>query len=193
VKELSDIRKFVMDGVLAAREVQDVGRSMDLQGSELVKLSAPTESTDPSWYPNHIVVAARRMASVYLRLYLFENQVRDLIAKVLSEARGPEWVTTLPDPILREANRRRTEDGVAKFHQPRGDALLNYVSLTDLGKIIDQNWAEFEDVLYTRAWVSAKFEDLRLTRNAVAHMGDVSDEDLQRLDIILRDWNRQVG
>lgn len=192
---MREIKRFVFEGVLASKEVQQVGKNLGLGETDLVATSIASESTDPSWYPQDLVVAARRMAQVYFRLYLFENKVTRMVDRVLTESKGDNWFEppTVPKPIVTEATRRREEAGMARFHTPRGDKMIDYVSLPDLGKIIEANWADFELILYRKEWMLGKFEDLRLIRNATAHMGEVSNDDLARLDVILKDWNRQVG
>jgi hypothetical protein len=191
---MDKLKKFVFDGILAAKDVQDVARSIQTE-TDLIRLATLEEATDPAWYAQDLVAAAHRCAPVYYRLFLFENKVRRLFETVLTEAKGPDWFnsTAVESRIRESARNRMEEEGAARFHGRRGGRLLSYVMLNDLGKIIDDNWKEFEDVLYRRDWVKGKFEDLRLTRNAVAHMADVGDDDLERLDVILRDWNRQVG
>jgi hypothetical protein len=189
------IKQFVFEGVLAGKEVQHVAKNLGLGESDLLTTSLASESTDPSWYAQDLVVAARRMSQVYFRLYLFENKVTQMVDRVLSESKGDGWFQTgvVPEPIVKEATRRREAEGMARFHRRQGDKLVDYVSLPDLGKIIEANWTDFETILYRKEWMLGKFEDLRLIRNATAHMGEVSDDDLDRLDVILKDWNRQVG
>ncbi|HEX9429264.1 MAG TPA: Swt1 family HEPN domain-containing protein [Candidatus Bathyarchaeia archaeon] len=191
---MEDVKKFVLDGALASKEVQDVGKTIDLGGAQLVTDALPAESTDPSWYPQELIVDARRMAQCYVRLYLFENKVRQMTDTVLSESHGTDWFDNVVDSgIHKEAVRRQEEIGTARFHGRRASKPLDFVGLPDLGRIIVDNWPDFEDILYRKEWVTSRFEDLRLIRNATAHMGAVSDDDLHRLDVILRDWNRQVG
>jgi Swt1-like HEPN len=132
---------------------------------------------------------------VYYRLFLFENKVRRLTERVLIESKGDDWFDgpAVPEPIRDRAKEVMEKEGAARFQSIRGANPLNYCFLPDLGKIIDENWADFEEVIYRRDWAMGKFEDLRLIRNAIAHMSDVAEDDQERLDIILRDWNRQIG
>jgi hypothetical protein len=191
---MDHVKKLVFDGILASRDLEDLSKSLPTHGQPLIARTSFTESTDPSWYPVSLVAAASRMADVYYRLYLFENQARRLIESVLEESKGPNWWETCVDKQVRDkASFIRKEEAEAKFHHPRGDKLIDYVSMPDLGKIIEQNWGDFEDILFRKEWALGKFEELRLTRNAMAHMSDVSPDDLVRLDVILKDWNQQVA
>src|SRR5438094_725545 len=79
------------------KEVQDVGKTLDLGGAKLVADSLPGESTDPSWYPQELIVSARRMAQCYVRLYLFENKVRGLVDSILAESHGSDWFEKVVD------------------------------------------------------------------------------------------------
>ncbi len=60
-------------------------------------------------------------------------------------------------------------------------------------KVIEENWVEFEPILFQTHWSIGKLQELRLTRNSVAHMGEVTDDDIARLDLVIRDWNHQTG
>jgi HEPN superfamily Swt1-like protein len=191
---LSSVKRLVFDGILASKDLEELARTLPTQTGPLVSSETSEEATDPSWYPAPLVAAANRVSRAYYRLYLFENQVRRLIESVLLEAKGAAWwEDCVPEPVRNEAVRKRDEEGGARFHHPRGDKLIDFASLRELGKIIEQNWGDFEDILYRKEWVLGKLEELRLTRNAIAHMSDVAEDDLSRLDMILKDWNRQVG
>src|SRR6267143_6793028 len=109
------ITQFVFEGVLARGEVQQVAKSLGLGETDLIGTSIASESTDPSWYAQDLVVAARRMSQVYFRLYLFENKVTQMVDRVLSESKGDNWFeTAVPPHIVTEATRRREAEGMAR-------------------------------------------------------------------------------
>lgn len=193
-KEIEKVKGFVFNGLLTSRELEELGETLLQLDSPLVNIPDPTDSTDPSWYPPDLVEAAQRMTQVYFRLYLFENQARRLIRSVMEEAKGPDWFNNhAPDGLRTRVQKRQEAEEYARFHSQRGDDSLEFLTLPELGRIIEHNWEEFADILYRREWMLSKFEELRLTRNATAHMGVVADDDLKRLDVILNDWIRQVG
>jgi len=134
------------------------------------------------------------MTQVYFRLYLFESKLKRLVESILSQADRDGWFEHyVPEPVRKEAARKRAEEGMAKFHAARGSEKLAYLSISDLRRVVEANWVLFESRLYQKDWALGKLEELRLTRNAMAHMGDVSDDDLIRIDVILRDWNIQTA
>ena len=187
------IRNFLFDGITIARDLERVGATLGDDGG-LVELAEETDATDATWYTEVALERAKRCARVYYRLHLFENSVRSLIDDVLREGVGDDWFEKCVDPAtIKRSSRIHEAEGAARFHSSRGDEDLNYVGFPDLCTIITDNWEHFEELLYQKDWVIGKFNDLRLTRNSIAHMGDVSENDLQRLDLHLADWNQQVG
>jgi hypothetical protein len=134
------------------------------------------------------------MSPVYFRLYLFENKLRRFVEEVLVESKGPGWFeVAVEEKVRKEAKRKFDEEGAARFHGHRGDDLPSYLGVSDWMKIIEDNWAEFEPLLFKTHWSLGKLQELRLIRNSVAHMGEVTDDDIARLDLVIRDWNHQTG
>jgi len=194
VSRLARVKRFVSDGALAVAELQETSKTLGLDPAGVVAVSFASEATDPSWYPQEDITSARRMTQVYFRLYLFESKLKRLVESILSQADRDGWFEHyVPEPVRKEAARKRAEEGMAKFHAARGSEKLAYLSISDLRRVVEANWVLFESRLYQKDWALGKLEELRLTRNAMAHMGDVSDDDLIRIDVILRDWNIQTA
>lgn len=140
------------------------------------------------------VIISKRMASVYVAITSFENMVRDFIAKTLSEERGEDWwEKSVSDGIRKKAESRRKEEEKIKWHQQRGDRLLNYTEMGDLNNIIQQNWNEFEDYLISLDWARQIINTLERSRNVIMHGGELGDRDIERVGTNIRDWINQVG
>ena len=78
------------------------------------------------------VIISKKMASVYVAITSFENMVRDFIAKTLSEEKGENWwEESVSEAIRKRAESRRKEEEKIKWHQLRGDRLLNYTEMGD--------------------------------------------------------------
>lgn len=191
---LRQFRHFTFEGALATRELQSEGKRLGLRAAELVTVATTNETLDPTWYSPDLVAAARRMSPVYVRLYLFENKLRRFVEGVLRDSRGADWFErSVPERMRKEAARKQKEEGAARFHGHRGPDLPAYLGVSDWMKVIEENWGDFEPVLFQSHWSLGKLQELRLTRNSVAHMGEVTDDDIARLDLLIRDWNRQTG
>ena len=140
------------------------------------------------------VIISKKMASVYVAITSFENMVRDFIAKTLSEEKGENWwEESVSEAIRKRAESRRKEEEKIKWHQQRGDRLLNYTGMGDLNNIIQQNWNEFEDYLISLDWARQIINTLERSRNVIMHGGELGDRDIERVGTNIRDWINQVG
>ena len=140
------------------------------------------------------VIISKKMASVYVAITSFENMVRDFIAKTLSEEKGENWwEESVSEAIRKRAESRRKEEEKIKWHQQRGDRLLNYTEMGDLNNIIQQNWNEFEDYLISLDWARQIINTLERSRNVIMHGGELGDRDIERVGTNIRDWVNQVG
>lgn len=141
----------------------------------------------------HIEIA-KKMASVYVVITSFENMVRDFIAKTLSEAKGEDWwEKSVSEKIRKNAESRKKEEEKIKWHQQRGDRLLNYTEMGDLNSIINQNWENFEDYLVSLEWARQIINTLERSRNVIMHGGELGERDIERVGTNIRDWINQVG
>lgn len=142
---------------------------------------------------NHVMIS-KKMASVYVAITSFENMVRDFIAKTLSEEKGEDWwEESVSEGIRKKAESRRKEEEKIKWHQQRGDRLLNYTEMGDLNNIIQQNWDNFEDYLISLDWARQIINTLERSRNVIMHGGELGDRDIERVGTNIRDWINQVG
>ena len=139
-------------------------------------------------------IKAQRMGRVYELLYRLENSMRELIESTLKEADGlQEWTDAIDPRLLKRAEGRRDQDQAARWHGPRGGTILSYLDFPDLGAIIQDRWEHFEDLLGDRRWADRYFDEMNPTRRALAHTGDLTDLDVQRLEMKVREWLRVVG
>ena len=140
------------------------------------------------------VKISKKMAAVYVAITSFENMVIDFIEKTLSEEKGEEWwKTCVSEAIRKKAESRRKEEEKIKWHQQRGDRILNYTEMGDLNNIIAQNWEKFEDYLNNLEWARQIINTLERSRNVIMHGGELGDRDIERVGTNIRDWVNQVG
>jgi hypothetical protein len=139
-------------------------------------------------------IKAKRMGRIYELLFCLENSMRELIERTLKEADTlADWTDGINENILRSARKREEQDQEARWHGPRGESILNYLDFPDLGGIILDRWDDFQDLLGDRRWVERYFSEMNPTRRALAHTGDLTDFDVERMEMRVREWLRVVG
>jgi hypothetical protein len=140
-------------------------------------------------------VQARRMGEVYELLYCLENSVRELVERTLREAFGDAswWAAGVPERVRKSADGRKEDDLKTPWHGPRGESPINYVDFPQYADIIGEQWEHFADLLGDRDWVIRYFSEMNHTRRALAHTGTLTEMDVERLDLRVREWLLVVG
>jgi hypothetical protein len=140
-----------------------------------------------------VVRKAEAAAEGYRLFFVFEAYVRDLVVEVLSKDNLADWWARVPKDVQDEvAKLEETEE--AKRWMALGSrdksALLTYPQLL---KVIEHNWKpQFEELLRDRSLI----QEARLIahlRNTLCHMTPISEEEMERIRQVLRDWFRMVA
>jgi hypothetical protein len=189
----AEVQAFLFRAAATNGHVEELNDAGELLGP-----SDPVAASENEILTNFslaIRLVAHRMARVYELLFCFENSVRELIEDRLKEAHGVEtwWVDGVPDDIRRSAESLKHKERQTPWHGPRGGSLLAFVDFPILGRIITESWEHFEDLLGKESWVSSLFEEMNQSRRAIAHTGVLTQHDVERMELRVRDWLRVVG
>jgi hypothetical protein len=164
----------------------------EVASSELeadVQRRMPLESIDDA-----LVMAARKMSSVYVAIAAFENSVRAFVEERLLEKVGAHWWdNAVSDEIRKQAENRKKDEEQIRWHGSRGTSQLSYVQLGDLASIIQRNHAAFKELVPSVEWAREIFRSLERSRNVIMHSGQLKMGDVERVAMNIRDWIRQVG
>ena len=137
---------------------------------------------------------ARLMSVVYAAIAAFEHSVRIFVSRVLIDGLGEDWWTEgVSEKIRKFAEARRDEEEKTKWHGVRGTDLLGYTELGHLPNIMQQNWELFEPYVRRLDWATSIFGTIERSRNVIMHSGNLEMPDVERIGILMRDWNKQVG
>ncbi len=188
-----DLYAFVYRGVLAGEAIRQALPSTDdsdaKQPERDIQRRMPLDTLDDA-----LVLAARKMAWVYIAIAAFENSVRSFIEERLLEKVGASWWdTAVSSSIRNDAERRKKEEEQIRWHGSRGMSNLSYVQLEELAVIIQNNHGHFSDLIPTVEWAREIFRSLARSRNVIMHSGQLSLADVERVAMNIRDWVRQVG
>lgn len=188
-----DLYAFVYRGVLADEAIRQALPSADdsdaKQPERDIQRRMPLDSLDDG-----LVLAARKMAWVYIAIAAFENSVRSFIEERLLEKVGATWWDQAVSPSIRNnAEKRKKDEEQIRWHGSRGTSHLSYVQLEDLATIIQNNHDHFKDLIPTVEWAREIFRSLARSRNVIMHSGQLTLADVERVAMNIRDWVRQVG
>lgn len=137
---------------------------------------------------------ALRMARLYSILYCFENSVRDLITAKLLENHGSDWWSKcVPPKVCALAESRKQTAEKNSWLEGAPVSLLHYVEFGHLSDTIIHNWDAFADLVPSQHWLKQRFDELEKVRNFIAHNRLLLDNEFERIEIYVKDWNKQVG
>lgn len=190
---LENVYSFVFKGLLTEQSLDGVGRKSKklFQEESYRKIS---ERLCLNLMDDQLVTNAKKMAVAYTAISAFENSVRAFVSKKLSEEKGVNWWDVCVSEKIRHyaKTRMETEQNI-KWHVSRGNEPINFIEFGDLISIMSNNWPLFEPHIHEIDWAKNIITSLERSRNVIMHSGELSDQDLERVGMYIRDWIRQVG
>jgi hypothetical protein len=149
----------------------------------------------PGLKASHATEAKAMAERVYPLLYLFENSLRDLIELVLRAQYGDDWWTAaVPSKVREAADELKVQEKKDTFHGKRGRRDIDYLLLTQLWKIVNHKWKDFEPFFPPgKHWVQYVIEnDMNVSRRPIAHMNPLEDDDIKNVETTFRKWVRNL-
>ena len=147
---------------------------------------------DDPLLPNNIINEAKEMAKIYPYLYVFENSVRNIIKTKLEKYEKDWWNNKVSDKIKKIISGRKNKEAENPWHGKRGAHEIFYTDISDLKSIISSNWDALKDVFPSQAWINQRIEEIEMSRNIVAHNNPLNKDDINRIKVYFKDWNKQL-
>lgn len=165
-----------------------VSRAKAASTSRPVRIAPSLELVD-AMLPSAVAEAAIKMATIYPKLYIFENSIRNVIIRVLRNRHGKDWwAKSAPSGVQKKVAGRKSDEAKKPWHGKRGTHEIYYSDLGDLLDIITSNWVEFEPIFLKQQWITQRLDELEPPRNIVAHNNPLSKQEENRVDLYFNDW-----
>lgn len=129
-------------------------------------------------------------APYYKVFYCLEQLIRRRVSETMERAAGSGWWDTdrVPQEIRRYARENATKEVNSALTQ-RSLREIDYTTLGHLGQIIQANWdGLFERQFTSKEAVISVINRLNMARGPVAHNCPISDLEIERLGVTVRDW-----
>jgi hypothetical protein len=190
----NSIRSFGMSGYLISDDLARIEKQFNI---ELGHVPSSTTGAPVDYYPQFeqsVRVIAAEMSRHYELFYCLENSIRKLIAEALHESAGPNWWESgkIPKNIVDEVN-ERTQKEIDSGVTRRSDDAIDYTTFGELSVIITTNWDLFGTIFSSRRAVEKVMSSLNLLRGPIAHCCPLSEDEVDRLNLTVKDWFRMIG
>src|SRR5579883_2348768 len=187
------IRSFGMSGLLITEELKNVETAYHLELGHVARTAAENPAEYYPQFERSVRAEARQMALHYELFYCLEQSIRKLITETLQEAEGVNWWDTkVPAKIVGDV-KDRIEREVDSGMTRRSDAAIDYTNFGELSVIITANWDLFRTIFTSRRAVERVMNSLNLLRGPIAHCCPLSDDEIDRLELAVKDWFRMIG
>jgi hypothetical protein len=187
------LRSFGMSGLLVTEDLKSVEQQYNL---ELGHVARASQQSSTEYYPQfekEVRQEAAEMAEHYELFYCLEQSIRKLITETLDEAEGVNWWDTKvpPNIVLSVKNmiQKEIDNGITQ----RSDRSIDYTTFGELSVIINSNWVLFATIFKSQRAVERVMASLNLLRGPIAHCCPLSEDEIDRLRLAVKDWFRMIG
>jgi Swt1-like HEPN len=192
--EMNDyIRSFGMSGLLVTDDLKSVEQSFNLELGHLPRASQQSATEYYPQFEKDVRREAAEMAEHYELFYCLEQSIRKLITETLDEAEGPNWWDTKVLPNIAQSVRGLIQKEIDNGITQRSDRAIDYTTFGELSVIITSNWALFATIFKSQRAVERVMASLNLLRGPIAHCCPLSEDEIDRLRLAVKDWFRMIG
>jgi hypothetical protein len=134
---------------------------------------------------------AAKMARHYEVFYCLEQSIKKMITEMLESADLGTWWDSkrIPQIIFDEVATRMKKERDAGV-TVRSDEPIDYTNFGELGEIIKKNWDVFGSVFTSQRAVEKVINSLNVVRGPIAHCSPLSEDEVVRLRLSVKDWFR---
>lgn len=190
----SIIRAFGMSGHQLTADMKDIEEKFGvaLGHSQGIRKRRQLENYDQ--FDRDVRAEASLMSEYYEIFYCLEKSIRGLVTDVLEEAEGAEWwksARVLPAlrTVVADREQKELDSGVST----RSEAPIDYTTFGELSELIVSNWDLFETIFSTKKAVQRIMSQLNMLRAPIAHCCKLSEDEVLRLELAVKDWFRTMA
>lgn len=139
-----------------------------------------------------VVRRANRAALVYKLFFVFENYLRELLVEVLAEKYPADWWDKVEPNVKKEVAELEAKEETKQWMALGSREKLSLTTYPQLLLVIEFCWKDGFDAIVRDKQLLQEARMIGHLRNAICHMTDVPDEEIERVKQVLRDWFRAV-
>jgi hypothetical protein len=176
--------------ILGQTATKTIGLVPEVAHSEPMHIS---DTYDLSTAIPEAVKEANAAALGFRLFFVFENYLRQFIVEVLAGEGQESWWEKIPTDVQEEVQKLEDNEelkGWMALGSRDKSALMTYSQLL---RVIEHCWKEdFQDIVRDKALVQEARHIAHL-RNTICHMSNITEEEVDRVRQVMRDWFRVVS
>ena len=189
MKEQDQVKLFHLNKTLLDSDIAVLEQKYDIK----IQHKQVSEDEDETFYPQFPIAIRRKakeMGAHYEVFYSLENSIRDLVSETLLAAFGEEWWSEKVPQVVKDNVSKNSQRELDAGMSIRSTEQIDYTTFGELSNIIDANWDAFSDTFNSRKGLISVLGKLNLLRGPIAHCSTLTEDEVVRLKLSLRDWFR---
>jgi HEPN superfamily Swt1-like protein len=186
-KPENQLRSFCFSCMAASGDLTRLENDAQL---EVVARDGTVENSLSDYFDEKVFREAKSMAQHYMTFYCLERSARDIVVGKLEAIHGGQWwASNVPQAIqtnVAQNMQREIDAGVTA----RSDQEIDYTTFGELGEIVKANWADFGDIFRSVKAFTKIMTNLNVLRAPIAHCSRLSEDEILRLELTVKDWIR---
>jgi len=136
---------------------------------------------------------ANAAAQGYKLFFVFENYLREFVVEVLSNDGKEDWWQYVPPDVQSEVEKIEATEEVKSWMALGSRGKSSLLTYPQLMRIVDVCWkSHFQEIVRDKTLVQ-QGRVISHLRNTICHMTAISDEEMDRVRQVMRDWFRVVS
>ena len=185
---LESLKIFGMQNLMLEADLASIElNGINIEHSQTLKKD---DVVDTELFEADIISSAKKMADFYILYYSLENYIRRLISGRLQEKHGLNWwEEKVPQGVKASVEKKQNKEKDTQM-SVRSDDPFCYTNFGELIDILNMNWCDFSDTIRSKKAMEQVLTQFNLIRNVIAHSNDLSDDEITRLKLLIKDWFR---
>ncbi len=182
------LKLFGLSNAAIERDLDKVEQSLKIDFQRSTQ-----EQNDEGYYPQFAQALrqeASAMGKYYEVFYCLEKTIRALVAETLAAQHGENWwATSVPETIrdnVRGNMQREVDSGVTQ----RSEEEIDFTTFGELGEIVRSKWDDFDTIFSSQKAFTRIMTSLNILRGPIAHCCPLSEDEVVRLRLTVKDWFR---
>ncbi|MGX4771988.1 Swt1 family HEPN domain-containing protein [Bradyrhizobium guangdongense] len=187
------LRSFGMSGMMITDELRNIEQQYNI---ELGHVPPAIKQSALEYYPQfekEVRQQAASMAQYYELFYCLEQSARKLITETMEEAEGGDWWENKVPQAIRDYVKKLMQDELDMGITQRSERAIDYTTFGHLLDIVTSNWAHFDPIFTSRPALQRIVKNLNMLRGPIAHCCPMSEDEIDRLVLTVKDWFRLIG
>ncbi len=183
------IRLFVLSNSLAENHLDRVENELSIDLGRKEK-EAVKEQEYYAQFDAVFRIEAKEMARHYEVFYCLEKSIRNLIVQIMKENYSDNWwELKVRDEIKKNVElniKREAESGFTE----RSELKIDYTTFGELTLIVQDNWEAFSSLFKNAKAFGKIMSSLNQLRGPIAHCCPLAEDEIVRLNLVVKDWFR---